>query len=504
MDILIGFIIFLGKEKMTKYYIYILSTLLFFTGCCNNLDILDTVNISPDIFPDYKTVTVPPNIAPLNFRVEGDLQNIYAVFKYQGEQFQVKAKNYQIRIPERKWRKLVESATGDSIEVTVSHLNEEKKRVAMKPFHIKVAPERIDKYLIYRLIEPGYELWNKMGIYQRNLETFEQSAIIENSLTDNNCMNCHSFCMQNSEQMVFHMRGKNAGTYLIDGTKLEKLDTKTDYTISSLVYPTWHPSGKFIAFSVNDTKQGFHTIDPNRIEVYDNKSDIVVYDIKNHEIITTENIFSPSAFENFPVFSPNGSKLYFCSADSVEMPKDFQSVKYSLCSIDFDADNGKFNTKVDTLYNAHKTGNSVSFPRISPDGKYLIYAKGNYGGFYIWHKEADLHMINLETMEDYPLTAVNSEDAESYHSWSSNSKWIVFSSRRIDGLYTHTFIAYINAEGKAEKSFVLPQQDCNYYDNSMLSFNVPELIKEKVNTSPYSISQKAKNDVGINISFKME
>ena len=35
---------------------------------------------------------------------------------------------------------------------------------------------------------------------------------------------------------------------LIDGDKIEKLNTKTDQTISPLVYPSWHPSGKYVAF----------------------------------------------------------------------------------------------------------------------------------------------------------------------------------------------------------------------------------------------------------------
>ena len=48
-------------------------------------------------------------------------------------------------------------------------------------------------YLAYRLIEPGYELWNQMGIYQRNLEDYKQSPIMENKYSGQNCMNCHSF-----------------------------------------------------------------------------------------------------------------------------------------------------------------------------------------------------------------------------------------------------------------------------------------------------------------------
>lgn len=106
----------------------------------------------------------------------------------------------------------------------------------------------IDPYIAYRLIDPGYQLWNEMGIYQRELSSFDQEPILENRLTDNNCMNCHSFCMQDPDKMLFHVRAKYGCTVFVDGDRIETLDTKTDRTISALVYPSWHPSGKFVAF----------------------------------------------------------------------------------------------------------------------------------------------------------------------------------------------------------------------------------------------------------------
>ena len=39
-------------------------------------------------------------------------------------------------------------------------------------------------YIAYRLIDPGYQLWNEMGIYQRELASFDQEPILENRLMD--------------------------------------------------------------------------------------------------------------------------------------------------------------------------------------------------------------------------------------------------------------------------------------------------------------------------------
>ncbi|KAA6343161.1 Protein TolB [termite gut metagenome] len=455
----------------------------------------------PAIFPDYAETTIPSNIAPLNFSLTAPCKEAYAVLTSANRKLTVKASRGQFNIPVSKWKQLLASATGASVSVAVSVKEEEW--ISYAPFHFYVATEPVDPYIAYRLIEPGYEVWNRMGIYQRNLENYSESPIIENKMSGQNCMNCHSFCMQNPDKMLFHMRETYAGTLLIDGDKIEKLNTKTNQTISALVYPSWHPSGKYVAFSVNDTKQGFHQNDPNRIEVFDQASDVVVYDIEKHEIITTSALFSPEAFETFPTFSPDGKTLYFCSSPAHPIPQEFKEVRYNLCSISFDPEERRFGSTVDTICHAATEKKSASFPRVSPDGKYLLYTLSGYGNFSIWHKDADLYLYNLETKTNEPLDILNSDDVESYHSWSSNSRWVVFSSRRIDGLYTRPYIAYINTEGKASKPFLLPQKDTEFYYRFMKSYNIPEFITGKVKKRSRELGLKAKNDRGINVSFPL-
>ena len=104
----------------------------------------------------------------------------------------------------------------------VSVLTEEKGVwKAYLPFHIRVSEDPVDPYIAYRLIDPGYQLWNEMGIYQRELSSFDQEPILENRLTDNNCMNCHSFCMQDPDKMLFHVRAKYGCTVFVDGDRIE-------------------------------------------------------------------------------------------------------------------------------------------------------------------------------------------------------------------------------------------------------------------------------------------
>ena len=490
---------------MRKIYIhsFVAALLSLLVSCSGTPRIDKTLNTLPPIFPDYTEVTVPANIAPLHFELVDTCgyTDSYAVFQSGSETVTVQSDKEQIAIGQSDWKKLMEQARGSSIQVKVIG-KRAGQWIAYTPFHIFVAKEPIDAYIAYRLIEPGYEKWNEMGIYQRCLENFEEKAIITNKLTNYNCMNCHSFCQQSPDKMLFHMRKDFGATYLIDGDKIEKLNTKTPQTLSALVYPSWHPSGNYVAFSVNSTKQMFHTTDKNRIEVFDYASDVVVYDVKKHEIVTSPLLSSKKAFETFPTFSPDGKTLYYCSADSVKIPDFYNKVRYSLCSISYNPQTCQFGNKVDTLYNARLQGKSVSFPRVSPDGKFLLFTLSSYGNFSIWHKDADLYMVNLENRSITRMDDLNSKDVESYHSWSSNSRWVIFSSRRIDGLYTRPFIAHIDVKGKASKPFLLPQEDVNFYERLLKSFNIPEFVKGPVKMSAFRIAREARKEKGLDVTFR--
>jgi len=293
------------KAFLQKGYFRIVLLALVSVSCSDEIHITRTLNTPPVLFPDYTDVTVPYNIAPLYFKLVDscDCKQARALFEVGTQRIEVKAKNEQFSIPFSSWKKLMKAALGSSLRVTIQ-AKIQGEWVSYPSFGITVAAEPIDPYLVYRLIEPGYEIWNEMGIYQRCLENFNESVIINNKHTGYNCMNCHSFCMQNPDKMLFHIRAAYPGTILIDGNRIEKLNTKTKQTISALVYPSWHPSGKYVAFSVNDTKQVFHTTDPNRVEVLDLASDVVVYDVSRHEIITDSLLSSNSKYETFPNLSP--------------------------------------------------------------------------------------------------------------------------------------------------------------------------------------------------------
>ena len=166
-------------------------TLLLVVSCGRKVSVSETSEDTPEIFPDYAGVTVPVNIAPLNFSYVGSDEPAVLIVSGKSGDRQIKGKKGLFSFPSRTWKSLMAENSGDDITLTVA-VKRGEKWVSLKPFTISVSPDEIDQYLSYRLIPPGYQAWKKMGIYQMCLETYSQTAVFENSLTGGNCVNCHT------------------------------------------------------------------------------------------------------------------------------------------------------------------------------------------------------------------------------------------------------------------------------------------------------------------------
>jgi hypothetical protein len=471
---------------------------IILNACSGKIPVFTLAEREVQIIPDYSGITLPPNIAPLNFTINENAEKyLVRIFEDGGETITITSSMENIRIPEAKWKKLLQRCKGKDMFIEV-FIRKDGSWIKFPAIINQVAIDPIDSYVVYRLIDPGFELWNKMGIYQRCLENFEERPIMINNMSDGNCVNCHSFCCNNSHTMMFHMRSKYAGTVVYRVGKVNKVNTKTDQTISPGVYPAWHPGGRYIAFSVNNIVQAFHSVRQIKVEVTDTLSDIVVFDAEQNKVFTSPAISSKDRFETFPTWSPDGKYLYFCSARALPLAQ-YNQIRYDLLRISFDTTTCRFGA-VDTIVSASRDGHSVSFPRISPDGKYLLFCMSDFGNFSIWHAESDLFLKNLESGE-ISKPEINSLQSESYHTWSSGGRWIVFSSRRIDGLFTRLYFSYFDTSGEANKPFLLPQKDPAFYTTFLKSYNVPELITTAVELNPRKL-MKTVHSEPVRATFK--
>lgn len=463
-------------------------------ACNNNFTITEQSTKRCSIYPNYKGITIPYNICPLNFYVDS-VETGFVRFESNVTKnyIDTKISNHKIDINPKDWSRILQETKGNRLYVSVVDEN----GVSYQQFVMIVANEPIDKYVAYRLLAPAFKHWGEMGIYQRDLETFKEHTVVESKNSEFACVNCHSFANRKTDQMMFHVRMTDyAGTYVWHEGEMDKLNTKTPQTISPLVYPSWHPSGKYIAFSVNKTGLTFYVNSNNKMEVYDSRSDVVIYDVEKHELITSEQLFNKAQFETFPSFSPNGKQLYFCSADTVPMPAKYDDVKYALCAIDFNPETRELGTTVDTIFKDQRL--SATLPRISPNGEYLLFTAAKFGNFHISHKSADLWIYNMKNGKTYNASRWNSNDVDSYHSWSDNSRWVVFSSKRDDGVHTRLYIAYIGEDGKLGVPFMLPQKDPLFNKKFRKAYNIPEFVIDKIEYKGYEIRNP---DSAIQIQF---
>ena len=489
----------LGLKRILNWAVF----LLLLSACVNHPDVpslFKDAKCLPAIFPDYCNVTVPCNIAPLNFMLSADeYEACVARFTMPDGQQQTYGDGVKVQIPESEWHAMLDASKGKSIKVEVWGQKEDEW-LLFTPFEIHVAKEPIDDYISYRLIEPSHVAWNFMEITQRNLTSFEETQIFNNEITctdrvKGQCINCHSYQNYKTDNMLFHVRLSNGGTVIVNDGKLSKVDMKRDYTISSGVYPAWHPTAKLIAFSTNQTRQSFYTVHPNKIEVFDLASDLILYDIKTDSVSIISN--DSTLLEVYPTWSPDGKYLYYCK--SVPLPEElrekditytYKRIQYNIYRRSFDMDTHHFGEEV-LVYDAASQDKSATLPRISPDGHYLLFALGQYGCFHIRHSDSDIVCMPLDNQvsSDIDLTGLNSEGfADSYPTWSSNGHWIMTSSRRGDGNYSRVYISYFN-NGKTRKAFMLPQEDPEHNTWRLKCYNRPEFMVEPVRISVNEFSK---------------
>jgi hypothetical protein len=225
-----------------------------------------------------------------------------------------------------------------------------------------------------------------------------------------------------------------------------------------------------------------------------------------------------------------------------ELIKNYKEVQYNLYRMPFNEQTLSFGPR-ELIYDAMARNRSVTLPRVSPDGRWLMFTEGQFGVFHIWHNTADLYLMDLtqaQPVEPTPvaiyspsllpesvlppqhnnvirdsiadslreaqglrsplpahircITEINSSDVESWHCWSSNGCWVVFSSRRTDGNFTRPFITHHDGNGHFTRPFELPQDNPEYHRQLLRSYNIPEFLTGPVTIRPQEFASVIKKD----------
>lgn len=458
-------------------------------------------DVLPEIYPDYIGVTIPAGIAPLDFNLPEAYDRVLVrVTGSQGGELKVHGR--LASFPVRKWHRLTEMNKGGTLHFTVLG-RKDGQWTQWRDFIMYVSDAPLTDYgVTYRLIPPGYTTYGHIGIYQRDLHSFREDPIIESTLTPGQCVGCHTANATDPSQFLFHLRGGHGATLIQQDGRREWVTTKTDSTLGNVAYCYWHPGGRWLAGSINPVRQCFWTGDQRTIEVFDLASDIVLMDMDDHSLVVDERLTGDAYMEAMPVFTPDGKTMYFCRSEYHPAPRDAERIKYDLLRAPFDPETGVIG-EIETVIPASQEGYSVTFPRPSYDGRWLMYCQADFSIFPIDHKEADLWLMDLETGETRCLDEVNSDCSESFHNWSSDSRWFLFSSRRDDGNNVQIYLASIDADGHCTKPFVLPQRNPRkYYRETLYSFNQPDFTKSRVDFKTRGVYRDVMSDQRIQATVK--
>ncbi len=442
---------------------------------CSGHDFADAVDGSAGplvIYPDYKEVTIPANIAPLNFRYAmKDIRGAKTTFTLGERSVTLKGTEVEWRLG--AWKAFLADAAGQTVTVSAEAVVDGQPVSDRWSFY--VSEDAVDGWLTYRLIEPAYQMFNEVSIMERCVENFDETTICDHTVTDNSCMNCHVHGQQRGDYSLYYIRGPKGGSILNKDGKLRKLTLNAPGMLSGTVYGELHPSGRFGVFSTNIILPSFHAMPGRRMEVYDSASDLTVADFDNNVMINLPHVAQSEKWETFPCFSADGKSVYWCVADSLLVPDDLAQVRYDLVRADFDTSNGHISTQVDTVWSAQAHQASACHPKASPDGRWLLFTVADYGTFPLFHTESTLNLMDLESGEVRPLDEIKGDKSDTYHSWSSNSRWFVFASKRGDGTYGKPYFCHLDADGRTTKPFVLPQKSSRFYLYNLKSFNIPDL-----------------------------
>jgi len=176
-----------------------------------------------------------------------------------------------------------------------------------------------------------------------------------------------------------------------------------------------------------------------------------------------------NTLEIYPYWTPKGDAIVFSSARGGMHPTRTQ---FALMTVSYNDGRGGTPTPIVASTKEHP---SNYYARFSPDGRWMTFVSADYGSLIkassdLWIMAVDADGKPAGTPRKLGCNAPFA--ADSWHSWSSNSRWLVFASKRDDGIFARLYLTYIDDDGNASPAVKLPIED----EDMRVSFNIPEFV----------------------------
>ncbi|HUV39927.1 MAG TPA: hypothetical protein VMY39_09955, partial [Planctomycetota bacterium] len=428
----------------------------------------------------------PPNLCSPFVEWSDARNNLWEVtLSVPGTDFERKflSRTCRRRIPDDAWDAVKSLAVDRHAELTVRGVEvSDDDRKLRDTVHVSatvrlsVSRDPADSAVVYRLVDPPFARYKTPDIYVRDLREKEPRVFLRSRREY--CFNCHTFSRKSGTagKLVFQVRymGKkkfDVPVYfaVYDIARHEGVRTSLPWKIQMTTFMAWSPDETKMALSAN---QNIATLPP---VVYETQqagmptSDLAVYDTVNQTASLLPGADHPDRIEIYPRWTPDGQQIVYCRSPAGVHPA---LMKLQLCVIDYNDGRGEVEGR--PIVPARDLDKSNYYPRFSPDGRWLSFVRSD-GGSMI-KSSSDIYLLAWKDRDREDVKAMRLDSnapwaADSWYSWSSNSRWIVFASKRDDGVFARLYLTHVDEHGKASVPVRVPLTD-----PPMMSFNVPEFV----------------------------
>jgi len=237
------------------------------------------------------------------------------------------------------------------------------------------------------------------------------------------------------------------------------------------------PDGRHVISTVNESLyvQNFWNYKFNQV-FYPTRGILAVYSRQTRAIASLPGADDPAFVHCDPVFSPDGKTVVFARAkardayvpgrplatyagDPNETP-----IQYDLYRVPFEDGRGG---EAEPIEGAGRNGMSNSFPKVSPDGRFIVFVQAKNG--QLMRPDSKLYIVPFEG-GTARLMRCNLPLMNSWHSYSPNGRWMVFSSKS-NTPYTQMFLTHIDAEGNDSPAILIENSTA-----ANRAVNLPEFV----------------------------
>ncbi len=405
------------------------------------------------------------------------------------------------------WEKVKGNSTSVTAVISVAGINPEKNKEVFSSGKIEIATstDPVGAPIFFRAVPLPFKYatshLDSIKYMLGDVTSYHEPKVLLENLPV--CGNCHSFSPDGKRFAMDVDAFGDKGSYLIADVEKEvemqpeNFITWSDFQEKSTMalLSQVSPNGKYVVSTLDDNE-----IFESRDELeysqlfFPIKGILTVYDIENKSFYALNGADDTTYVQSNSNWSPDNKYIYFARSKAVQRKQSgmthgtgiydvnkFQAMRDSFLmaqkKFKFDVMKIAFNEgkggKPEMVKGASQNGMSNYFSKISPDGKWMVFCRAE--NYMLLQPDSKLYIMPTDGSAEPRLMNCNTSNMNSWHSWSPNNRWMVFSSKKF-GAYTQLFLTHIDENGVDS-----PPVWLEYLNVDNRAANIPEFVNTDFN-----------------------